>query len=309
MFNMVHQMRNGAICLALGLAMSLAGGARAQELEPRAYRALPTGLNFVVGSYLFSSGNVVFDATAPVEDLDIDLHVLSLSYMRTFALSGRSASVSFSAPRVYGQGSGRLGGEYLEGSRGGWADARARLVVNLLGGPAMSMQEFSKHEQGRTMGVGLTVSLPTGQYDSKNAVNFGANRWGFKPEIGYSSVRGRWILDTALGVWIFTSNHDGPGGGTTVRQDPIWSWQGHVSYEFSNRIWIAFDLNFFYGGSISVEGQTSVGVQSNSRMGLTLSIPIKRRHSVKLAVATGAYTRAGADFDLGTVAYQYRWGR
>lgn len=27
------------------------------------------------------------------------------------------------------------------------------------------------------------------------------------------------------------------------------------------------------------------------------------------AAAAGAYTRAGADFDIGTISYQYQWGR
>jgi hypothetical protein len=107
---------------------------------------------------------------------------------------------------------------------------------------------------------------------------------------------------------MFTDNPDGPGGDTTVRQDPIWSWQGHVSYGFANRMWMAFDLNFFYGGETTVEGEETIGLQSNSRAGLTLSVPIKTRHSIKLAAATGAYTRAGADFDQATVAYQYLWG-
>ena len=108
---------------------------------------------------------------------------------------------------------------------------------------------------------------------------------------------------------LFTDNNDGPGGGTTVRQDPVWSWQGHVSYGFRNRMWLAFDLNYFWGGATSIDGQGKTSLQSNSRVGLTLSIPIKKRHSIKLAVATGAYTRAGADFDIGTIAYQFRWDR
>ena len=122
-------------------------------------------------------------------------------------------------------------------------------------------------------------------------------------------MRGRCIFDTALGLWLFTNNNDGPGGDTTVRQDPIWSWQGHVSYGFKNRMWLAFDLNFFYGGARTVDGQDEVLLQSNSRVGLTLSIPIKTRHSIKLAAATGAYTRAGADFDVGMIAYQFLWNR
>ena len=296
--------RVGSVAWAV---LTLAGATHAQELEPRAYRVLPVGVSFVVGSYQFSSGNVLFDATAPVEDLEIDVHVASLSYMRTIGLAGRSASISVAVPRVYARGSGRLGGELVERDRSGWADARARLVVNLLGGPAMSMHEFATFEQRRTLGVGLTISGPTGQYDSDNVVNFGANRWGLKPEVGYSMERGPWILDTALGVWLFTRNDDGPGG-ATVTQDPIWSWQGHVSYGFANGMWIALDLNYFYGGEISVGGKSSAGLQANSRAGWTLSIPIARRHSLKLAAATGAYTRAGADFDIATIAYQYRWG-
>lgn len=295
--------------LLLALAWVAVTSVPAQELEPRAYRALPKGIDFIVAAYQFSSGNVVFDATSPVEDLEIDIHAASLAYLRTFGLSGRSASVSFNVPRIYATGAGTIAGVRTEGSRSGWADARARLVVNLLGGPAMSTEEFAKVKPGRSLGVGLTLSLPTGQYDSGNVVNFGANRWGFKPEIGYSSVRGRWIFDTALGLWMFTNNTDGPGGGTTLRQDPIWSWQGHVSYGFRNRVWLAFDLNYFRGGEITVDGQGSLGLQANSRAGLTLSIPIKRRHSIKLAAGTGAYTRAGADFDVGTLAYQFLWHR
>jgi len=237
----------------------------------------------------------------------VDIHTASLSYMRTIGLAGRSAAVGFTVPRIYAEGSATLDGQRVAGSRSGWVDARARLVVNLLGGPAMSPEEFAKFKHGRTLGAGLTISLPTGQYDSSKIINFGANRWGFKPEIGCSGIRGRWILDTALGLWLFTNNSDGPGSDTTVRQDPIWSWQGHVSYGFKNRMWLAFDLNYYHGGARTIDGQDKTLLQSNSRVGFTLSIPIKRRHSIKLAAATGAYTRAGADFDIGTIAYQYRW--
>lgn len=299
--------RVGRLSLVGALALTCVGVASAQELEPRAFRSLPTGLNFLVFGYQVSSGNVLFDATSPIEDLDIEIHMAIPAYMRTFGLAGRSASVSLMTPYIHARGQAQAGGISTQGTRNDWADARARLVVNLLGGPALSPQEYARTKQGRTLGVGLTVSIPTGQYDSDKVVNFGANRWGFKPEIGYSSVKGRFILDTALGVWLFTDNNDGPGGDTTVEQDPILSWQGHISYNLPNRMWLALDLNYFNGGTISVDGQRRSEAQSNSRVGLTWSIPIKRKHSIKLSAATGAYTRAGADFDIGTIFYQYLW--
>jgi hypothetical protein len=278
----------------------------AQELEPRAYRALPRGLNFLVIGYSFSSGNVVTDATSPVQDLDLEAHTTSLSYLRSFGLAGRSASLSVSFPYVYMRGSASVLGEARTGSRVASADMRARLAVNLLGGPALSLQEFSQREQGRALGASLTVVVPTGQYDSEKLVNFGTNRWAIKPEIGYSSVRGRWIFEAAAGVWLLEDNDD--FAGATRSQDPIGSVQGHLSYNFANGVWLAGNANYFSGGRTTVGGDKQNDLQRNSRAGLTLSLPLRGPHSLKLAVHTGAFTSTGADFDLATIAYQFRWG-
>ena len=288
------------------LMLLAAGPVGAQELEPRAYRALPTGLDFIQFAYSFSSGNVVVDPSVPIEDLQLEIHTTSLSYLRSFGFAGRSASISILAPYVYTSGSGLINGQFTEGSRTGWADARARLTVNLVGGPAMPLREFAKFNQRRTLGIGLTVAMPTGQYSSSNLINFGANRWGFKPEIGYSSVRGNWILDLAVGAWFFTTNNDGFGG-TTRRQDPLTSVQGHLSYNFRSGLWLALDGNYYAGGQTSVDGSDKQDRQKSSRVGLTLSIPLRQRHSLKLLSHTGAYTRIGADFDIGTILYQYQF--
>ena len=288
--------------------MLLARPALSQELEPRAYRPLPSGLNFVALTYNYSSGNVLVDATIPLEGLEADIQTVSLSYLRSFAVAGRSASVTLSVPYVHMSASATVNGEFLKGSRTDWADARARLTVNLLGAPAIPLAEFKGFPEGRTLGVGLTVVMPTGQYDSLKLINFGANRWGFKPELGYTSVRGPWIFEATAGLWLFTANTDGFGG-TTVRQDPIGSLQGHLTYNFARGPWLALDLNYFAGGRTSADGQDRDDLQKNSRVGLTLGLPLGGPHSLKIAAHTGAVTRVGADFDVGIITYQYRWGR
>ena len=171
----------------------------------------------------------------------------------------------------------------------------------------MTPAEFAQAPPRRTFGASLTVAVPTGQYNSKKVVNFGANRWGFKPELGYSGQRGPWITDLSVGVWMFTKNTDGPGG-LVKRQDPIGSFQFHFSYNWKNDVWLAFDANYFTGGRSTVGDDRMQDLQANSRLGLTLSIPLGRRDSLKVIASTGAYTRAGADFDVGAVAYQKRWG-
>ena len=302
-------LRSSRLLTALVVVVIMASlSAQAQELEPRAYRTLPTGWNFAVLAYSFSTGNVVVDATAPIEDLNLDSNVAGVGYLRSFGISGRSASVTVNVPYVFLSGTARLEGEPVSGSRTGFADARFRLAVNLLGGPALAPAEFVKYRQRRNLGVSLTLAAPTGEYKSSQLVNLGADRWSFKPEVGYSSINGRWIFDAAAGVWFFTTNDDYYGG-TTLRQDPIASVQAHVSYNFSRRIWLALDGNWYGGGTTSVDGTEQATLQSNSRIGLTLSVAVARGQSLKFTAHTGAYTRIGADFDKFSIAYQVGWGR
>ena len=279
--------------------------AQAQELEPRAYRPLPVGLNFAVLSYGFSTGNVVADVSSPIQDLELDLHIPSLGYLRSFGLFGRSAALSLGVPFYFMAGSAQVAGEFISDSRSGAGDLRTKVSINLIGGPALSPPEFAKRPPGRSLGVGLAVSAPTGQYDNTRVINFGSNRWAFKPEVGYSSVRGPWIFDFAVGVWFFTANTDFLG--QTRTQDPIGSIQAHFSYNFPNRMWLALDANFFTGGRTAIDGTDNIDLQRNSRIGLTLSLPLGGPHSLKLSGQTGAYTSLGGDFDLLQVTYQLRW--
>lgn len=295
----------GVVVILLLCSAVVATPASGQELEPRAYRTLPVGLNFVLFTYIFSSGNVITEATSPLQDLNVDLSIVSVSYLRSLGLFGRSSSFTVSVPYGFISGSARVQDEIIADSRSGAADTRMRLAVNLLGGPAMTPKEFAEFGQRRNLGVSLTVIAPSGQYDPTRLINFGSNRWSFKPEIGYSSVRGRWILDAAVGVWLFTANDDFVG--TTREQDPIGSFQAHLSYDITPRIWLALDANYYTGGRTTIDGDLQTDLQRNSRVGLTLSLPLGRRQSLRLAAETGAFTAIGADFDRAVISYLYRW--
>lgn len=292
--------------VAVGMGLTASSG-WAQELEPRAYRTMPTGLNAAVFAYAFSSGNIVTEPSTPIEGLETEAHTVILGYLRSFGLFGRSASLTLTAPYVYMSGSATINGSFVEADRAGWATPRARLAVNLLGGPALKPKEFAQYKQGRNLGVSLTVAPPAGQYTSDHLINFGTNRWSVKPEIGYSSIKGKWIFEAAAGLWIFTTNTDAPPGGVTRRQDPIGNLQGHITYNFKSGPWLALSANYFTGGETTIDGGEMDDLQKNSRIGLTFSLPVGRGKSIKLAAHTGAVTSIGADFDIATVAYQILW--
>lgn len=293
----------GAI-LALTLA---AQSAAAQELEPRAYSPAPVGTNFLVLGYTYQSGEVVFDPASPISDVSANLNSTSLSYGRSFSLFGRVATVAVAVPGAWGSISGNVGEQRRSVTRSGFADVRGRFAVNLLGGPALAPREFAARPPATTLGFSLAVVAPTGEYDAGKLINLGSHRWAIKPELGVSSPHGRWTLEAAAGVWLFADN-DRFYPGTVVRsQDPLWTAQGHLGYTFRPQLWAALDATYYTGGRTYADDVRSATRQDNSRLGATLSLPLKRGHTIKLLAARGVTARVGSRFDTYSVAYQYLW--
>jgi len=284
----------------------LASQAPAQELEPRAYSPSPVGANILVVGYSRSSGDVLFEPSVPITDVDAEFNAVSIGYQRTFGMFGRAANVLVAAPYVWGDVSGKVGEESDAITRSGLGDPRLRLSINLAGGPALKATEFAHRRQTTTLGASLTVVPPLGQYDSTKLINLGANRWSFKPELGVSYPVGRWTLEGYAGVWLFSDN-DEFFGGARREQDPIGALQLHASYTFRPRLWLAFDSTWYAGGQSTVDGVHNDDRQSNTRVGLTLSLPLGARQSLKLSWSEGATTRIGGNFTTIGMAWQHAW--
>jgi hypothetical protein len=295
----------GAALVALGLGAASAG---AQELTPRVYAPNPTGGNIVQLSYGRATGGVLFDPSLPLDDVSAAINTGTLLYGRTFGLFGRSASAVVGLPYVWGDIDGFVEGEYRKVTRSGLGDMRMQITVNLLGGPALPPRQFAAHRPDTILGLSFVVAAPSGQYDPSKLINIGSNRWSFKPEMGVSKTLGPWYLELYGGVWFFQDNRNFFGG-SVREQDPIGTFQAHVSYAFKPRLWVAADATFYTGGRTTVDGVANADLQSNSRLGVTLALPVGRRSAVKVVWATGFTTRVGADFDSLGVAWQTAWFR
>src|SRR6185503_14251629 len=82
------------------LCLGLCYYAKSQELEPRAYAALPKNLNTIAVAYGFSRGNVLTDPSLPMSDFKVSLQSLTGAYLHTFALAGKLARVQVSIPFI-----------------------------------------------------------------------------------------------------------------------------------------------------------------------------------------------------------------
>ena len=280
--------------------------ARSQELDPRAYVPGPIGVNIVAVGYGNTSGDVVFDANSAISDVKAEVDLATVAGGRFFGLFGRQSSIVLGVPYAWGDVSGNVGESRQSVSRSGVGDPRLRLATMLYGGPALERSEFAAFPRGLAVGTSLLVVLPVGQYYPEKLINIGSNRWAFKPEIGLTYPIGRWQLDAAAGVWLFQDNDDFFGG-QYREQDPIGSYQGHVSYTFRPGLWLAGDVTHYTGGTSSLDGVRNSDRQSNTRVGATLSVPLAQGMSLKLAYSEGAVVRVGGDFRSVAITFQYAW--
>jgi hypothetical protein len=289
------------------LAVLSSAPAAPQELEPRAYSASPIGTNFFLVSIGRSSGDVIFDPTVPIIDVRADIDAGTVGVGRTFNVGGHLALATAALPYVWGDIAGKVAEQAESITRSGLGDMRVKLSVNLLGIPALEPAEFVKAKPRTNVGTSLTVAAPTGQYYPDKLINIGTNRWAFKPEVGLSHPVGRWQLDFSGGIWFFTSNDRFYRGASTRSQDPLVVFQTHVSYNVTRRAWAAVDGTWYGGADVSVDEGPPASRQNNARLGVTLSLPVRRQQSLKFAYSTGASTRTGSDFTTVGVAWQYLW--
>ena len=292
------------------VSVLLVSAMRGQDLEPRSYSASPVGTRFAGVSFGRSSGDISFDPTVPITNASATLYSPGVGLGETFGVFGRQALLTVGLPYAWGNASGDVGNGQQNIYRSGLADVKGRFSINLRGSPAMSPKEFAKRtHRSFIIGTSLTFTAPAGQYSGEKLINIGTNRWSFKPEIGVSYPVKKLDLDLYAGAWFFTENGNFYPGQVTRSQDPLTAIQAHVSYTVRRSLWLAFDATWYGGGAATVGSGAPTERQSNSRVGGTVSLPLAKGQSIKIAYSSGVTGNVGAKFNTIGAGWQYVWFR
>jgi hypothetical protein len=296
--------------LLCGLVALLGSRLCAQDLAPRAYVITPVGANAITLTWSYFNGGVNFNGAVPITGATGTFDVSTFTYYHSLDFFGRTANVAVSLPYAVGNFQGQLQQQQRSVYRSGLMDFGARFSVNLKGGPAMPPADFIKWRQNVLLGVSLKVIAPTGQYDGTKLVNWGINRWAFKPEFGYSERWGHWLLDAYFGGWFYTANDASYALPVPLPQTerPIGSLEGHFSHDFKLGTWVSLDANFWWGGVTSLSGiQNLATKQTGSRLGATAAWRFSVHQSLKVSYSDGTYIRFGGNYQTVQVAWQYSW--
>ena len=292
----------------VGLAALSAVGSFAQDLEPRAYSASPIGTNFAGVGFARSSGDITFDPSVPLTNVNGTFYGPALGLGHTFALFRRQAQIVVALPYAWGNVSGDVGEQHGSVHRSGMGDIKTRVSVNLRGSPAQTVEEFARRKHHNfIIGTSLSVLAPSGQYDNTKLINLGTNRWGFKPEIGVSWPVKKLDLDLYASALFYTANASFYPGQSDRTQSPLAAVQAHVSYTVRRGLWAAVDSTWYAGGATTVNGGKPTERQQNSRIGATVSVPLRKQQSLKFSYSSGVSGTIGSKFTTIQGGWQYVW--
>ena len=285
---------------------------RAQDLEPRRWSHLPTGLNVLGVAGGWTNGEILFDPVLLIEDATFDVYAGGVGYVRTFGLFGKSARVDVNVPYARGRWEGLLEGIPTVVRRQGFMDPRIRFSINLYGSPALSGKEyvqFRRENPVHTMvGAAIAVTLPLGDYNDQKLINLGGNRFVVRPQLGVLHQRYKWQFELTGSVFLHQTN-DEFWDGNTLKQDPLWFMQGHVIYTFKPGWWASFSGGYAHGGRSHVNGNPKTDDRRARYYALSFGVPINRHQGLKFVYFTSdTNIDLGNNFDAFIAAWSINWG-
>src|SRR5262249_23621656 len=152
---------------------------------------------------------------------------------------------------------------------------------------ALGVAQFEDYRPSASLGTSLTITAPTGSYDSNRILNLGSNRWSFKPEVALRYPFGpeqKWQVDAYANVYFFTHNTTYQGR-EILRQEPLVGLEGHISYSISDSVWVSLDTRYAFRGSTSVDGVDQNNAQRVFVLGTEMTATIDSRNSLLFAFA------------------------
>jgi hypothetical protein len=276
----------------------------AQELSPRLFWPAPKGTSAMVAGYSYSSGDVLFDFSIPIEDADSSVNTGILAYVHTLDLWGRTANFLVEQPYSEGTTKGLLLGEPASRDFSAFGDLSMGLSVNLRGAPTMNTEEFMAFRANPRpiIGASLKVQMPTGQYDADRLINVGSNRWAARLKLGTIMIlKPTWLLELSASTWLFGDDNDFIAG--KKEQDPVFAVETNIIKRVRPGLWASLDITYYRGGRQTIDGNLLRDKQNNVKLGGTLVVPFLKRHAIKIGYADGIVTRFGNDFNQFIVSY------
>ncbi len=250
------------------------------------------------------SGNTnPFDSAHTVSaGADVSATMILTGYVRTFSLFDRATMAAIIVPMGHVSGDVTVAGRTFNQSANGFGDPLLEFDINLLGPPAQkNIPDVMRYEPGFSVDLLVDLAFPIGGYDSGKPLNIGQNRWYGRLGAPVVWQIGPWVpgkrttLEVLPVVWLFGDNDDYVG--QTMKTDPLFQLDAHVTRDLTEHLWAAVDLSWYYGGKASINGVPGEKL-NNLGVGLTLGYQINDNLNLTAGYKTTVDDKGAGDLQM-----------
>lgn len=230
--------------LALALSALLPQPAAAIDVAPGDYTAAPPGTNLVLVYYQFAHRDALYadgDKLPGKNSLDSTVGILRAVHFAQ--IGGYTIDPQILLP--FGRLSASDDASAL-GSNSGFGDPILAMTLWLL----------NDAQSGRYFGIAPYLFLPFGQYERKDALNLGENRWAFALQAGFiTPLWSKTKLDLTADAKWFGDNNDYGAGSARLETSTLYHLQAALRFQVSDKLEISPYLSWRYGGENRVDGR------------------------------------------------------
>ena len=280
-----------------------------QFTDPHTYDNTAVGTNQLELSYTYAHANSSIDTSLIVAGAKLNVDQGIVDYSRYFGLFHRMMWVEASVPIAGLEGS--VSGTTINGSVTGTGDSSYVLGALLVGGPALNIKQFESYQPTTTLGLSLTFTAPTGTYHADKILNLGSDRWSFKPELGLAHPFGpdhKWEVEGYANAYFYTDNTSYHGR-EILRQQSLPGIEGHLSYNFNDRIWASIDSRYSFRGTTFVNGVDQDNGQRNFTLGSEMNLSLNSKNALVFVFAKALVHENGPEVTGFSVKYDFTWGK
>ena len=232
-----------------------------------------------------------------------DASMALAGYAHTFELFDRAAMAAVILEMGRISGDVTVAGRSVNQSASGFGDPMLEFTINLIGPPAQkNIPDVLRYQPGFSLDLLVDLGLPIGEYDSSRLLNLGQNRWYGRVGMPVIWQLGDWVpgrrttLELLPAVWLFGDNTD-YFGGQTLKTDPLFQLDAHLTRDFTQNIWGALDATWYNGGQASVNGVAGQKL-NNVALGLTLGYTINDNINLTLGYKATVNDSAPGDMQM-----------
>ncbi|WP_130470679.1 transporter [Candidatus Magnetaquicoccus inordinatus] len=142
---------------------------------------------------------------------------------------------------------------------------------------------YENKEQGVYWGINGWLTVPLGEYDNRQVVNIGGNRWEFTPETTLSlALPNEWEGKLIGGVTFFSDNSDYGVNRQTRSRGELYTLQGGLSKQVTNDLNLSLGYVFQYGGESEIDGVKLADTRKEHAMQISGLFPLFDKTSMRL---------------------------